>query len=162
MHQVLSYETAMRANSARDIREYVTKRTCVSLVLTMAFFTLISGYLLGKFVSDRQHHMRHLQDITLAAAEHGSLKQIRAYNNAKKELLTSARILSQSRGAINSQSSLNTEIFNKYISCTQDAPPSTNVSANEFIEQLLDKTTSKQHECITSIQTVIKNNLGPG
>lgn len=43
MHQVLSYETAVRANSSREFREYVTKRTCVSLVLTIAFLTLILG-----------------------------------------------------------------------------------------------------------------------
>jgi len=43
MHQVLSYETAVRANSSREFREYVSKRTCASLVLTIAFFMLISG-----------------------------------------------------------------------------------------------------------------------
>ena len=43
MHQVLSYETAVRANNVSEYREYVTKRTCVSLVVTIAFFTLISG-----------------------------------------------------------------------------------------------------------------------
>lgn len=41
MHQVLSYETAVRANSSS--REYVTKRTCASLLLTIGFFMLISG-----------------------------------------------------------------------------------------------------------------------
>lgn len=43
MHQVLSYETAVRANNVSEYREYVTKRTCISLVVTIAFFTLISG-----------------------------------------------------------------------------------------------------------------------
>jgi len=43
MHQVLSYETAVRANSSREFREYVSKRTCASLVLTIGFFMLITG-----------------------------------------------------------------------------------------------------------------------
>lgn len=43
MHRVLSYQTAMQINDDRDIRTYITKRTCVSLIFSASFFTLIIG-----------------------------------------------------------------------------------------------------------------------
>lgn len=43
MHSVLSYQTAMQINEDRDIRAYITKRTCVSLIFSASFFTLIMG-----------------------------------------------------------------------------------------------------------------------
>lgn len=43
MNRVLSYQTAMQINDDRDIRTYITKRTCVSLIFSSAFFTLIIG-----------------------------------------------------------------------------------------------------------------------
>jgi hypothetical protein len=41
--------------SGFDIRQYVNKRTCISLTMSVAFITLIFGFLLGKFTSDRNH-----------------------------------------------------------------------------------------------------------
>lgn len=43
MHRVLSYQTAMQINDDRDIRTYITKRTCISLIFSASFFTLIIG-----------------------------------------------------------------------------------------------------------------------
>lgn len=43
MQQLLSYQTAMRANDERDVRAYITKRTCVSLIFSIGFFTLVIG-----------------------------------------------------------------------------------------------------------------------
>lgn len=43
MHQVLSYETAVRANSSRDSRDYITKRNCLWYILVITILTLISG-----------------------------------------------------------------------------------------------------------------------
>lgn len=43
MHRVLSYQTAMQINDDRDIRTYITKRTCISLIFSASFFTLILG-----------------------------------------------------------------------------------------------------------------------
>lgn len=43
MNRVLSYQTAVEANNGSGVNEYVTKRTCVSLILSIAFFTLIAG-----------------------------------------------------------------------------------------------------------------------
>lgn len=46
MQRVLSYQTALRVNQDdMDQRDFVSKRTCVSLVLSVAFFTLICGKL---------------------------------------------------------------------------------------------------------------------
>lgn len=43
MHRVLSYQTAMQINEDRDIRAYITKRTCISVIFSASFFTLIMG-----------------------------------------------------------------------------------------------------------------------
>lgn len=45
MHQILSYQTAMRAAHDRDAREYITRRICISFVFSVGFFSLIAGEL---------------------------------------------------------------------------------------------------------------------
>ncbi|KAG5683622.1 hypothetical protein PVAND_012895 [Polypedilum vanderplanki] len=59
MDRVLSYQTAVRAGShdtsGFDIRQYISKRTCISMTMSIAFIALIFGFLLGKFTSDRNH-----------------------------------------------------------------------------------------------------------
>ncbi|KAH8382631.1 hypothetical protein KR009_004467 [Drosophila setifemur] len=172
MHQVLSYETAVRANSSREFREYVTKRTCASLVLTIAFFMLITGYLLGNFVSERKYHIRQMskgviqspeRSVQLNSAEYTSLQELQTYQNAKEKLLVGATVLDKLQQQDKSErylaTSLNTEIFNKYISCTQDIPPNTNIAASQFIEQLIDNTVARQRHCMRIIQVVIDNHL---
>ncbi|KAH8406693.1 hypothetical protein KR222_003388 [Zaprionus bogoriensis] len=179
MHQVLGYETTVRTNSSRDYREYVSKRTCASLLLTIAFFMLISGYLLGNFVTERKYHIRQLltrkaikngevggdgeRTVQLNSADYGSLQELRAYQKTKENLLAAAQVLNkllqQDEGERYLATSLNTEIFNKYISCTQDIPPNTNIKASEFIEQLIDNTIARQRDCMRIIQVVIDNHL---
>ncbi|XP_053946737.1 uncharacterized protein LOC129253271 [Anastrepha obliqua] len=171
MHQVLSYETAVRANSSREFREYVTKRTCVSLVLTIAFLTLILGYLLGNFVSERKYQMRLNKagakgagpphTIEISSVDYTNLKEINAYQKNKDKLLSSAQSLSKmlQRDQSYPASSINTDIFNKYISCTQDIPPSTSMESSQFIEQLVDNTGARQRDCLRVIQLIIDNHM---
>ncbi|XP_037709026.1 uncharacterized protein LOC119546646 [Drosophila subpulchrella] len=174
MHQVLSYETAVRANSSREFREYVSKRTCASLVLTIAFFMLISGYLLGNFVAERKYHIRQMtkgvvkgadgdRSVKLNSAEYASLQELQTYQKAKGKLLASAQDLDKLQQLEETEhylaTSLNTEIFNKYISCTQDIPPNTNIAASQFTEQLIDNTVARQRQCMRIIQGVIDNHL---
>ncbi|KAH8278839.1 hypothetical protein KR018_010223 [Drosophila ironensis] len=171
MHQVLSYETAVRANSSREFREYVSKRTCASLVLTIAFFMLITGYLLGNFVAERKYHIRQMskaviskqddnRSVQLSSAEYLSLQE---YRNEKDMLLVAAKDLDKlqqlDEGERYFATSLNTEIFNKYISCTQNIPPNTNIAASQFIEQLINNTVARQRDCMRIIQVVIDNHL---
>ncbi|XP_022213659.1 uncharacterized protein LOC111068473 [Drosophila obscura] len=174
MHQVLSYETAVRANSSREYREYVSKRTCASLVLTIAFFMLITGYLLGNFVSERKHHILQLtksvikdidgeRSVQMNNADYASLQELQAYQKTKEHILAAAQVLNklqqQDEGDTYLATSLNTEIFNKYISCTQDIPPNTTIPASQFIEQLIDNTVARQRHCMRIIQVVIDNHL---
>ncbi|EDV90993.1 uncharacterized protein LOC6568481 [Drosophila grimshawi] len=188
MHQVLSYETAVRANSSsREYREYISKRTCASLLLTIGFFMLISGYLLGNFVTERKYHIRQLltkkaikhgdgsgngvgdvdgdgnRYVQLNSVDYGNLQEMRAYQKNRDQLLTAAQVLNKLLQQDESEkylaTSLNTEIFNKYISCTQDIPPNTNIKASQFIEQLIDNTIARQRDCMRIIQVVIDNHL---
>ncbi|ALC48015.1 CG15522 [Drosophila busckii] len=161
MHQVLSYDTAVRANSSRDYREYVTKRTC---------------YLLGNFATERKYHMRQLltqkalngvsgaeRSVQLNSVDYGNLQELRAYQKNKEQLLVAAQVLNNLLQQDESErylaTSLNTEIFNKYISCTQNIPPNTNIEASRFIEQLIDNTVARQRDCLRIIQVVIDNHL---
>lgn len=204
MHQVLSYETAVRANSSREFREYVSKRTCASLVLTIAFFMLITGecqviksmtsnrilaanesplcvcpdsagYMLGNFVVERKYHIRQTmtksvikdvdgeRSVRLDSEEYASLQELQTYQKYKGQLLVAAQVLDKLQQQDESErylaTSLNTEIFNKYISCTQDIPPNTNIAASQFIEQLVDNTVARQRHCMRIIQVVIDNHL---
>lgn len=45
-------------HSGFDIRQYISKRTCISLTMSIAFLSLIGGFLLGKSTSDRYHLIR--------------------------------------------------------------------------------------------------------
>lgn len=147
------------------------------------FSLFLAGYLLGKFVSDRQHEMRMLlaakinrkneNSIELSSADYKNLKQLRSYQQSKDKLLTAARQLTLElqndknnnymRSSLNYMpSSLNTEIFNKYISCTQDIPPNTSIESSQFIEELINNTMARQRDCMRIIQVIIDNNLGNG
>lgn len=44
--------------SGLDIRQYISKRTCISVSMSIAFLTLIIGFLLGKSTSDRHHAIK--------------------------------------------------------------------------------------------------------
>lgn len=43
MNRVLSYQTAMQINDDRDVRAFITKRTCVSILFSTSFIVLILG-----------------------------------------------------------------------------------------------------------------------
>ncbi|XP_073816023.1 uncharacterized protein [Musca autumnalis] len=179
MHQVLSYETAVRANTSSEYREYVTKRTCLSLVLTIAFFTLISGYLLGNFVSERKNHIRMLlikkppntsadpgsdpHTIDISSTDYMNLQELHAYQKIKTKLLASAQNLSKLLQGDEQQHyrsrSLNTDIYNRYISCTHDVPYNATNELSNFVEKLIDNTVARQRDCMHRIQTIIDHHL---
>ncbi|XP_066146942.1 uncharacterized protein [Euwallacea fornicatus] len=51
MQRILSVETSRNVNQPTS--EFVTKRFCWSFLLTVTFFAILGGFLLGKFISDR-------------------------------------------------------------------------------------------------------------
>lgn len=44
--------------SGFDIRQFISKRTCISSLMSVAFLTLVLGFLFGKSTSDRHHLIR--------------------------------------------------------------------------------------------------------
>ena len=88
-----------------------------------------------------------------------NLQEIHAYQKTKTKLLVSAQSLSKLLQRDESYRSLNSDIFNKYISCTQDVPPNSEIETSQFIEQLIDNTSARQRKCLSVIQAVIDNNL---
>jgi len=150
-------------------------------IVTNESFVCFPGYLLGNFVTERKYHIRQLltkkaiksgdgivdvdgnRSVQLNSADYGSLQELRAYHKTKEQLLSAAQVLNKLLQQDESErylaTSLNTEIFNKYISCTQDIPPNTNIKASQFIEQLIDNTIARQRDCMRIIQVVIDNHL---
>ncbi|KAJ8924415.1 hypothetical protein NQ315_007211 [Exocentrus adspersus] len=51
MQRILSVEASRNTNNS--ISEYITKRLCCSIVLTVTFFAFLGGFLLGKFIAER-------------------------------------------------------------------------------------------------------------
>ncbi|KAH1007872.1 uncharacterized protein LOC109536887 [Dendroctonus ponderosae] len=64
MQRILSVETSRNVSQANS--EFVTKRFCCSFLLTVAFFSIVGGFLLGKFVSDRalEDMIREMYQVT--------------------------------------------------------------------------------------------------
>jgi len=103
------------------------------------------------------------RSVKLNSSEYASLQELQTYQKAKGKLLASAQDLDKLQQLEETEhyltTSLNTEIFNKYISCTQDIPPNTNIAASQFTEQLIDNTVARQRQCMRIIQGVIDNHL---
>ncbi|XP_055381036.1 uncharacterized protein LOC129611756 [Condylostylus longicornis] len=160
MHRVLSYQTAMRASGSRDIREYVTKRTCVSLILSIAFFTLIAGFLLGKFVSDRQYHIKHINEVQLPPHIHPINDEFTEYKRAREQLTQTTRLLSEKyRLQHISSDSTNALIYNKYVACVQEGPEKQHEYVDIFVDNLLSSQTAKHIECLGILKDYINSLL---
>lgn len=64
MQQLVSYQTARRIYGERSYKKYVTKRTCISLTFSIAFFTLIIGKLwFSDFIRSPLIYVRSVQQI---------------------------------------------------------------------------------------------------
>ena len=75
----------------------------------------IVGFLLGKFVSDRQHHMKHLRELN-KSDDYLEIK------DAKDDLIKQAKnftLTLQQKGSVNNSSevAIKTLIYEKYMSC---------------------------------------------
>lgn len=105
-----------------------------------------------------------LYSLDLSIDDYAKIREMHVYQKAKEKLLASAQILNRmlQQDENYRSTSLNTEIFNKYISCTQDVPPNTSIDSNQFIEQLIDNTVARQRDCLRIIQMIINNNLANG
>ncbi|XP_059621011.1 uncharacterized protein LOC132264732 [Phlebotomus argentipes] len=92
---------SMRATSGREAREYITKRICISFVFSIGFFTLIAGFLLGKFTTDRQYYIKRLREADVSAVKelehtvedfYATAKNITAYQSTMLQPNTNARL----------------------------------------------------------------------
>ncbi|KAJ8979732.1 hypothetical protein NQ317_004719 [Molorchus minor] len=70
MQQVLSMETSRRGHRASDAEilggEFITKRLCCSVVLTVAFLGFLGGFLLGRFIPERATIQMHADFIDIS------------------------------------------------------------------------------------------------
>lgn len=105
-----------------------------------------------------------LYSLDLSVDDYAKIREMHVYQKAKEKLLASAQILNRmlQQDENYRSTSLNTEIFNRYISCTQDVPPNTSIDSNQFIEQLIDNTVARQRDCLRIIQAIINTNLANG
>lgn len=101
------------------------------------------------------------QKIDITSTDYMNLQELHAYQKTKSKLLASAQSLTKllQREENYSSKPLNTKIFNKYIQCTQNVPPNTNIETSQFIEQLVDNTSATQRNCLRVIEDIIENNM---
>ncbi|XP_055684296.1 uncharacterized protein LOC129790673 [Lutzomyia longipalpis] len=92
---------SMRATSGREAREYITKRICISFVFSIGFFTLIAGFLLGKFTTDRQYYIKRLREADVSAVKelehtledlYGTARNITVYQSTLLQPNSNARL----------------------------------------------------------------------
>ncbi|CAD7093632.1 unnamed protein product [Hermetia illucens] len=137
----------MSAGTGRDVREYVTKRTCVSLILTIAFFTLISGFLLGKFVADRQYHIKYFRDTDL----HMLKDLILARNTLDSSV---EDIIRHSNTSVHNE--LNIEIYSQYTHCMKD-PIEYKMPLDVFVARYISHKISQQGTCFLKLGEFVRS-----
>lgn len=100
--------------------------------------------------------------IDISSTDYMNLQELHAYQKIKSKLSASAQNLSklqQGDEELNRSSSLNTDIYNRYISCTQDVPYNATNELSQFIERLIDNTAARQKDCMHRIQAIIDHYL---
>lgn len=174
MHRVLSYQTAMQINDDREIGTYITKRTCVSLIFSASFFTLILGkppqffhilvfsahicvffsfvaclgFLLGKFVSDRQYKIRQLTQPKYVAV----IEQI---HTLRRSIELSARNISDTTYP-NSHSVYNRLLWDEATACSNKTIEQIYSDPFEnFVEKLVDNKLKMALQCLTKISNIM-------
>uniref|UniRef100_A0A336MUP7 CSON007479 protein n=1 Tax=Culicoides sonorensis TaxID=179676 RepID=A0A336MUP7_CULSO len=143
MQRVLSYQTAVRVNHDNmDQRDYVSKRTCVSLVLSVAFCTMICGFLLGKFVSDRHHHIRQL---TLEQSRNANANQI------KSILAEPALKFIESQQTV-THADQNEQLWREFIGCMQQQNFDYSERLDKFVIKFIDQQFRVLNKCLHSLE----------
>ncbi|XP_055325115.1 uncharacterized protein LOC129579264 isoform X1 [Sitodiplosis mosellana] len=155
MHRVLSYQTAMQINDDRDIRTYITKRTCISLIFSASFFTLILGFLLGKFVSDRHYKIRQMTQPKYIAV-------IEQLQTLRRSIETSAQNISDST-LLQTHPKYNRLLWDEAIktqSCTDKTiDQNFDINFEDFIEKLVDNELKTVVQCLIKLNSIL-NTLG--
>ncbi|XP_028139650.1 uncharacterized protein LOC114333855 [Diabrotica virgifera virgifera] len=100
MQRVLSAEIG---KSTMESSEYITKRLCCSIILTVTFFGLIGGFFLGKFVSEKatSHYETDFLDLTgRVETLNTNFQNTFHYNNGTKANLDDIQFLKCNFSAI--------------------------------------------------------------
>ncbi|XP_063706140.1 uncharacterized protein LOC134835199 [Culicoides brevitarsis] len=134
-----------------DQRDYVSKRTCVSLVLSVAFFTLICGFLLGKFVSDRHHHIRML-----------NLEQSRNANALQlKNQLSVPALKFVENDHRTTHDEQNRKLWQEFIACMQHQTlPYNTERLDTFVNHFIDQQFREMSSCMRKLELYL-NQLTP-
>ncbi|XP_031631683.1 uncharacterized protein LOC116345976 [Contarinia nasturtii] len=142
----------MQINDDRDIRTYISKRTCVSLIFSASFFTLILGFLLGKFVSDRQYKIRQLTQPKYIAV----IEQIQTL---RRSIETSSQNISDNN-PVQTHPSYNRLLWEEADECTDNKiDQNFNISFDDFIEKLVDNELKIAVQCLIRLNSIL-NTIG--
>ncbi|XP_055325120.1 uncharacterized protein LOC129579264 isoform X2 [Sitodiplosis mosellana] len=145
----------MQINDDRDIRTYITKRTCISLIFSASFFTLILGFLLGKFVSDRHYKIRQMTQPKYIAV-------IEQLQTLRRSIETSAQNISDST-LLQTHPKYNRLLWDEAIktqSCTDKTiDQNFDINFEDFIEKLVDNELKTVVQCLIKLNSIL-NTLG--
>lgn len=115
--------------------------------ITYRFLAL--GFLLGKFVSDRQYRIRQMQE-----AEYIHL--IREIHTIRKSIETSAEGISD--GSLpNIQSKYNRKLWDEAANCTHPfIEQNYSMALDTFVQKLVDNELSSTVQCIQRLKNILK------
>lgn len=124
----------------------------VTSIKWICFFSMsiTTGFLLGKFVADRQYRIRQLQE-----AEYVQL--IRELYTLRKSIQSSSESISDGT-LLNIQSTYNSKLWNETASCTHPGIEKMyNMEFNVFMQKLVDNELSSVVQCFQRLKVVMKN-----
>ncbi|XP_055716149.1 uncharacterized protein LOC129809992 [Phlebotomus papatasi] len=150
MQRILSYQTAMsmRATSGRDAREYITKRICISFVFSIGFFTLIAGFLLGKFTTDRQYYIKRLQEADVSAVKDLEHTLEDFYTTAKNITIHQSKLL---------QPNSNARLWETYTKCACLLQKNVDFDekVDDFVENLINEHIKSFTTCLKTLDGLL-------
>ncbi|KAJ6644001.1 hypothetical protein Bhyg_08966 [Pseudolycoriella hygida] len=158
MQQLLSYQTARRIYGERSYKKYVSKRTCISLTFSIGFFMLILGFLLGKFVSQRQQKLKQLYEPEVIQLIRSILQAKQTAQNMWHTSITHFsndslhNSLNDSMLAFNQT---NSKLLAKMKFCGQPLSHELLIDSEDFIIQLLNEEMMKLLYCFKEVNELL-------
>lgn len=146
--------------SGFDIRQFISKRTCISVSLSIGFITLILGFLLGKSTADRHHALKDHKRLQNSRSSLGGT-DIEKIEHALLSV-ASAKLLSTTFNEYYSSntSTVNNQLKNHFTNCIQ----STFLNASQdnleiFLSHLLNEEYRSFIKCSDDLKTFLQNDL---
>lgn len=151
-------------SSGFDIRQYVNKRTCISMTMSVAFIALIFGFLLGKFTSDRnhlikenykrQHDVTHRPQMTFSEVD----KLINSVIETAREKLSTDISFKEQYFKDEGAKKIVTTLRSNFTSCLKEfSADSEEEDLEDFLRQILRSSYNLYLKCVNELRIILEN-----